>query len=75
MATAERAPSPVSLTLTEEEAGTLVAILRNVGGDPEKSRRRHADSISNALYAVLPQDAWDPATYQTRGSITFEGAA
>ncbi|MGC5319335.1 hypothetical protein ACPXB5_11415 [Micromonospora arida] len=71
MATAKRAPSPVTLTLTEDEACTLIAILRNIGGDPAKSRRKHSDAMSDALYAVIPDGVWDPASYETRGSITF----
>lgn len=37
------------LTLSDEEAKTLNLILNRVGGDPNKSRRKYADSIHNAM--------------------------
>jgi hypothetical protein len=39
----------VSLTLNEDEARTLAAILRHVGGDETLSPRRHASAIARAL--------------------------
>ena len=37
------------LTLDEEEASTLMAILAYVSGDPETSRRKHANEIFQAF--------------------------
>lgn len=39
----------VVLTLTEDEARTLRAILGHIGGDERLSPRRHADEIAAAL--------------------------
>jgi hypothetical protein len=57
----------VKLTVSEEEAQTLRDILANVGGDPKKSQRKHANNISNALDdAGLVR-----SSYNARGSINF----
>ncbi len=51
-------PKPVeselryTLELNHGEAQTLVAILRNVGGCPKTSRRKHAIGVLEALRAV-----------------------
>lgn len=42
----------VTLELSVDEAKTIAAVLGNVGGDPLKSARRHADSIARALSRV-----------------------
>lgn len=59
----------VRLDLTEEEATTLHSILMSVGGNPDHSRRKHADSIHRALQgkSVLPED-W---SRNHTGSIMF----
>lgn len=41
--------SHVVLTLTMEEAVTLIDIMRRIGGDMIKSRRYHTDAIANTL--------------------------
>ena len=38
-----------TLELTEEEAGFLIAVMYCIGGDPTKSRRRHAKAILENL--------------------------
>lgn len=40
------------LELTEDEAGTLSAILNNVGGPPIGSLRQHTDAMNDALSAA-----------------------
>jgi len=42
----------VMLDLSVEEARTLRDVLNHVGGDPNGTRRRHADAINRALGAV-----------------------
>ena len=37
------------LSLSEQEAGALLDILANVGGDPEYSNRKYVDSMYEAL--------------------------
>ena len=43
----------VTLELNEDEAKTLRDILYLVGGDPQTSRRRYAQSVERALAGVL----------------------
>lgn len=45
-------PPRVALTLNQDEAEALYLIMRYVGGDPERTRRRHADAIRDALDEV-----------------------
>lgn len=48
-------PKPVRiilLTLSEDEASTLLDVTHRVGGDPRKSRRRHTDAIGEALWSA-----------------------
>lgn len=40
----------VTLVLSEQEAGTLSAILWRIGGHPSRSRRRYAEAIKEALF-------------------------
>jgi len=42
----------VQLTLSPEEADTLYAIMQSIGGNPQTSRRKHADAINKALKSV-----------------------
>lgn len=42
----------VQLTLTQEEAETLRTICQRIGGSPEFTRRKHADSIKEALIDI-----------------------
>ncbi len=42
----------VTLTLTEAEAQTLADILGMIGGHPLTTRRKYAESISDALHSV-----------------------
>lgn len=42
----------VTLTLTADEADTLLLVMNNIGGSPEKSRRRRTDSIGRKLRAL-----------------------
>ena len=54
MATARKVQTDykVELLLNQQEAETLRAILNQVGGSPEKSRRKHADSMIAALVEI-----------------------
>lgn len=48
-------PKPLTIELSLDEAETLSAILCNIGGDPQKSRRQHADAVRDRLHdAGLP---------------------
>lgn len=61
----------VTLELSQEEAETLSAIGEFVGGDVKHSRRKHMDSINNALRSVgiaHGVDDSDPGT----GTIYFK---
>jgi hypothetical protein len=52
MATAKRIAPPtptIELLITEEEARFIKDVMSNIGGDSETSRRRFANSISDAL--------------------------
>lgn len=42
--------SEVTLTLSEDEARTLLEITGKIGGSPTESDRRHTDAIGSALY-------------------------
>lgn len=74
----ESAPPPppirkegVKLTLSLAEACTLKAIMMRIAGDPKNSRRKHADSIAEALgkagtISICPS---------VKGTITCENQA
>ena len=47
----------VVLTLTKEEAKTLGTLTHFIGGCPRRSRRKHMDSINNALVSA-GVDTW-----------------
>ena len=57
----------VNLTLDEDEARALHAILRNVGGRPEKGRK-HAESVLKALTGA-GVDSY--ARFELDGAIYF----
>lgn len=67
-------PLTIRLDLTEDEATTLVSILRSVGG-PETSRRRYASRILGALEDVhvarVSEDDMEPG----RSSIYFKNVS
>ena len=42
-------PESVTLVLSMEEAKALVAVCKRIGGSPTVSRRKHFDSIADAL--------------------------
>lgn len=54
MATATKTPVifHYNLTLTPEEATTLLYLCNQIGGEPKISARRFADSIGEALTAI-----------------------
>jgi hypothetical protein len=41
-----------TLTLSRKEAETLAVILANIGGEPDTSARKHAQSVANKLTAM-----------------------
>lgn len=45
----------VQVTLDEDEAATLGVILDRIGGDTERSPRRHAQSIRTAVNPHIPR--------------------
>ncbi|MGQ5253988.1 hypothetical protein ACULMA_17295 [Xanthomonas arboricola pv. corylina] len=45
------------LLLTNAEASTLLQVMRRIGGDPEKTARKHADAIAEALLAAAVEEA------------------
>jgi hypothetical protein len=67
----------VVLTLTAEEARTLLDVMRAVGGCPFKSRRRHTQNVMLALRSVgvtrtpPPSGGFRPADMDTAVSILF----
>lgn len=74
----EPPPPTVRLDLTEDEATTLVSILRSVGG-PETSRRQYATRILGALEDVhvarVGEDDMEPGRsniYFKKGSDPFD---
>lgn len=74
MATATReipAEVPTVLILDDEEAKTLHRILCRVGGCPDTSRRKYADSIRHALEEVDMRDGAAWADNDSSGSISF----
>ena len=46
----------VTLEINQSEVITLLAILSRVGGDPQYSPRKHADSIYEALRVAVNMD-------------------
>ncbi len=48
----------IVLTLTPEEASTLLMITRMISGDPCLSRRKHTDSIGEALRDAGVEARW-----------------
>lgn len=55
-----------TLTLSEEEARTLLFVCRQVGG-PREGRRAHIDSINTALSATglrVPRSYDDPGDFE-----------
>ena len=65
MAQAKRLPTPqpvyagVELTLTEDEAETLLIITRNIIGDVDSSRRKHTEAIGRVLREAGYEADWD----------------
>ncbi len=58
----------VTLTLNPLEAGVLVKVLANVGGDPSRSFRKYTESI----YLALGAADIEAVKADTKGSIYFE---
>jgi hypothetical protein len=58
----------VTVALTEQEAKTLGLVLARVGGSPTNSRRKHTDSIGEALQTVMG----DPFYYPEKKYIDRE---
>jgi hypothetical protein len=61
----------VRLDLTEEEAKTLVAMLRATSGDPIDSRRKHADKMMSALDAAGLDTTNSDLDGEHKGTIMF----
>jgi hypothetical protein len=49
----------VTLTLNQDELVVLTAILNRIGGSPDKSPRKHAGSILNAIKNGVDRDNRD----------------
>lgn len=60
-ATLQEVPQPrrymVTLELDQDEAATLLAVTRKIGGSPTDSRRAHTDAISVALAGSIGYEA------------------
>lgn len=65
-------PAQVTLTMDLAEAMTLRYILRRVGGSPDKSARKHADAIREALGTAGVYVSDDDKTRAAIGAIRFE---
>lgn len=62
------------LTLSGDEAQTLLFILASVGGDPHQSRRKHADAILYALRdagVTTPHNVIRDGKNEKNGTIYF----
>lgn len=67
----------VTLTLTADEADTLLAVTRKCSGDPATSRRKHTDAIRlrlDAAGAAAPLPS-DPGYFFESGGIYFKSHA
>lgn len=73
MANAKKTTHTVfDLTLSEEETLTLIAILRNIVGDPDTTRRKHTAATLQALMdAGADFDAARSVQNELTGSIVF----
>lgn len=56
------------LNVSKKEAETLQIILANIGGDPNLSARKHADTLLAKVNKLL---VWNPPYVQHRGCIYF----
>ena len=72
-ATIVKAESPiesVTITMSEDEAQSILIVCENVGGMPELSRRGHFDNLKRALTSAgvkLPRES-----HANLGSIMFK---
>lgn len=64
----------ITLTLTPDEADTLRTILRFVGGCPSESRRKHSDSICEALDSVGAKYSEEDVGRDSRRGVHFRPA-
>lgn len=60
----------VTITLTAQEAQTLVDVMGYIGGDPVRSRRRDCDNIRYALNAAGVRSG-NPSDLELGHSIYF----
>jgi hypothetical protein len=68
-------PCEVVLTLSFDEAQTLLDITHRIGGSAERTRRKHTDAIRDALarVGIPPSDRRDFPPFNTPcSSIYFE---
>lgn len=65
-------PAQVTLTMDNAEAQTLWRILRRVAGSPDKSARKHADAILEALEEAGVYVSDDDGARAVIGFIRFE---
>jgi hypothetical protein len=69
----------VELKLSRQEAQFLRDIVSNIGGSPQASRRKHADSIREALQGVgydssVQYDARNKSIWDLEGNIWVKPA-
>lgn len=64
----------VTITISWEEARTLAAICDSVGGDPETTRRRHTNDLSNMLEDVniTGDSVWFTGDLEMKGELPDE---
>jgi hypothetical protein len=62
----------ILLELSKEEASTLYDILKRIGGCPDTTRRKYAQSIFDAMAKATGHSRWDSATdVRDKSSIYF----
>ncbi len=61
----------VTLKLTSDEARTLMAVLSQIGGDPDKSARKHCDSIRFGLQSHISYDNYYGSHFASGTRLMF----
>jgi hypothetical protein len=61
-----------TLTLNKDEARALYDVLRRVGGNPDRSRRGHAEAVYSPLSEALGlARSYVPGPHDLSGSLAF----
>lgn len=71
MATANKG-DVITIQLDQDEAESLVLVLRKIGGPPSTTRRGHTDSLYQALRKIgFDKDYNSMKGYEMEGSLVF----